>query len=78
MKIIFAFTFCFISCFSSEAQYANLLANVHSRQHLSLKGQWQIIIDPFNSGAEWKPVWKDQKPTGKYDFYEYDLFHRLL
>ena len=70
MKLIFAFTFCLFFC-SSKAQYANLLANVHGRQHFSLNGQWEVIVDPFNAGAGWKPVWKDQKPTGKYDFYEY-------
>ncbi|HET7117785.1 MAG TPA: hypothetical protein VFI29_14925, partial [Hanamia sp.] len=71
MKIILVFAFCFFFGFSSKAQYANLLANAHGRQHISLDGKWEIIVDPFNSGAGGKPVWKDQKPFGKYDFYEY-------
>ncbi len=70
-KILIAGLFVFFS-FTGKAQYASLLANVHGRQNKSLNGKWEIIIDPFNAGAgNWKPVWKDQKPTGKYDFYEY-------
>src|SRR5665213_3016100 len=71
MKRIFLFTFYIFLCFTSKAQYANLLANAHERQHISLNGQWEVIVDPFNAGASWKPVWKDLKPSGKYDFYEY-------
>ncbi|MES1215133.1 MAG: glycoside hydrolase family 2 TIM barrel-domain containing protein, partial [Bacteroidota bacterium] len=38
----------------------------------SLNGKWQIVIDPFDAGAgNWKPIWKDQTPVGKTDFYEY-------
>ncbi|MEO8110381.1 MAG: glycoside hydrolase family 2 TIM barrel-domain containing protein [Ginsengibacter sp.] len=56
----------------ATSQSADLLANVHGRELTSLNGQWQVIIDPFNAGAgNWKPVWKDQKPIGKNDFYEY-------
>ena len=48
------------------------LTNVQGRNFTSLNGKWQIIIDPFDAGAgSWKPVWKDQKPSGKFDFYEY-------
>lgn len=67
MKQIFSITFFILFSLTVKAQYASLLANVHDRQHQSLNGKWEIIIDPFNSRA----AWKDQKPTGKYDFYEY-------
>jgi len=72
MKIILNLTFFVFFSIGTNAQYASLLANVHGRQHKSLNGKWEVIVDPFNGGAGgWKPVWKDQKPTGKYDFYEY-------
>ncbi|HEX4373860.1 MAG TPA: beta galactosidase jelly roll domain-containing protein, partial [Puia sp.] len=49
-----------------------LLANIEGRNFTSLNGKWEIIIDPFNAGAgNWKPIWKDQQPVGKSDFYEY-------
>ena len=54
-------------CFSQQ-----LLSNIESRTHISLNGKWQIIIDPYNSGAgNWKSIWKDETPVGKTDFYEY-------
>lgn len=55
-----------------KAQYASFLTNIHERKCQSLNGKWQVIIDPFNDGtANGRAVWKDQKPPGKYDFYEY-------
>ena len=49
-----------------------LLSNIEGRNFTSLNGKWKIIIDPFNAGAgNWKPIWKDQQPVGKNDFYEY-------
>ncbi|MGN6246813.1 MAG: glycoside hydrolase family 2 protein [Ginsengibacter sp.] len=71
MKFILTIAFSILFSFASNAQYASLLANVHAREHSRLNGKWEIIIDPFNAGGNWKPVWKDQKPSGKYDFYEY-------
>ncbi len=55
-----------------------LLGNIEGRNFASINGKWEIIIDPFNSGAgNWKPVWKDLHPTGKYDFYEYQFNHAI-
>jgi beta-glucuronidase len=62
------------SCITIYAQLCSqsLLTNIEGRNFTSLNGKWEIIIDPFNAGAgNWKPVWKDLKPTGKNDFYEY-------
>ncbi|HSN09382.1 MAG TPA: glycoside hydrolase family 2 TIM barrel-domain containing protein, partial [Hanamia sp.] len=70
-KVLTVSLLVFIS-FATKAQYASLLANVHGRQLQSLNGKWEVIVDPFNGGAgSWKSVWKDQKPSGRYDFYEY-------
>ncbi len=72
MKNNFSICLFILFSFAAKAQYASLLANAHGRQHKSLNGNWEVIVDPFNAGAgTWKPVWKDQKPIGKYDFYEY-------
>ncbi|HVX49258.1 MAG TPA: hypothetical protein VHB48_03840, partial [Chitinophagaceae bacterium] len=54
------------------------IQNPFARKHTSLNGKWQVIIDPFNAGAgNWKPIWKDQRPRGSNDFYEY-AFTNLL
>ena len=58
--------------FKSECYSQQLLSNIEGRTHISLNGKWQIIIDPYNSGAgNWKSIWKDETPVGKSDFYEY-------
>lgn len=72
MKKLLPILFVILFSFTATSQSANLLANIHGRKLTSLNGQWQVIIDPFNAGAgNWKPIWKDQKSTGKNDFYEY-------
>jgi len=64
---IFLMVTAFASVHSQE-----IIANVEGRHYLSLNGKWQTIIDPFNQGAgNWKPIWKDQTPVSKTDFYEY-------
>ena len=48
--------------------------NVNGRNRISLNGRWHIIIDPSDAGiGNWLAVWKDKKPTGKHDFYEYSF-----
>lgn len=48
------------------------LANIPSRNLTSLNGKWQVIIDPYDFGiGSWAAIYKDQKPKGKTDFYEY-------
>lgn len=72
MKIFSALVIAILLSFTATSQFANLFTNIHGRKLTSLNGQWQVIIDPFNAGAgNWKPIWKDQKPSGKNDFYEY-------
>ncbi len=72
MKLFSALVIAILLSFAAKSQSANLLTNIHGRKLTALNGQWQVIIDPFNAGAgNWKPIWKDQKPTGKNDFYEY-------
>lgn len=67
--IFFAISICGLFVGSIYSQ--SLLQNPGGRHALSLNGKWQVIIDPYNAGTTWKPIWKDQHATGKYDFYEY-------
>ncbi len=58
--------------------HAQVLQNAYGRHCTSLNGKWQVIVDPFNNGAgSWKPVWKDQHPTGNNDFYEYAFTNNI-
>ena len=64
---------CLILSLSFSPVYSQpFISNVPGRESTSLNGKWEIIIDPFNAGAgNWKPIWKDQSPSTKTDFYEY-------
>jgi beta-glucuronidase len=50
------------------------LTNIEARRTTSLNGRWRVVIDPFDIGSgDWKSLWKDKKPQGKHDFYEYSF-----
>ena len=49
------------------------LANIPGRKTSSLNGKWQVIIDPYDFGNGERAIWKDRKPTGKTDFFEYSF-----
>src|SRR6202163_2730913 len=77
----------FVLCLPSlvgrgAAQVAPLLANINSRQTMSLDGQWQAIVDPYDVGAldyRAQPLknnnafYKDYKPQSKSELVEYDF-----
>ncbi len=63
----------------AHAQTA-LITNTEGRKTISLDGQWQAIIDPYESGFydyRYKPnangYFKNAKPTSKSDLIEYDF-----
>jgi beta-glucuronidase len=57
-----------------QLQSQSLLSNIEGRHFTSLDGKWEVIVDPFDAGnGSWKPIWKDQHPEGKTDFYEYQF-----
>src|SRR6266436_4531889 len=65
---------------STPAQQPGLIANTDGRQTISLDGQWQTIIDPYESGYydyRYQPsangYFKDAKPKSKSDLIEYDF-----
>lgn len=50
------------------------MTNIPARKQTSLNGKWQVIIDPYDVGIKsWKTLYKDKKPEGKDDFYEYSF-----
>src|SRR5882724_5046559 len=63
-----------------RAQQTELIANIDGRKTVSLDGQWQTIIDPYETGYydyRYLPsangYFKDAKPTTKSDLIEYDF-----
>ena len=63
-----------------QAQQIGLIANPDGRNTTSLDGQWQAIVDPYESGFydyRYKPsangFFKDAKPKSKSDLIEYDF-----
>jgi beta-glucuronidase len=65
---------------SVRAQQIGLIANTDGRKTTSLDGQWQTIIDPYESGFynyRYQPsdngYFKNAKPKSKSDLIEYDF-----
>ena len=65
---------------SVHAQQLGLITNTDGRKTISLDGQWQAIIDPYESGYydyRYQPstsgYFKDEKPKTKSDLIEYDF-----
>ncbi len=64
----------------ASAQHPTLIANTDGRKTISLDGQWQTIIDPYETGYydyRYQPsangYFKDAKPRTKSDLIEYDF-----
>jgi len=63
-----------------QAQPAGLITNTAGRKTTSLDGQWQMIVDPYESGYynyRYQPsdngYFKNAKPKSKSDLIEYDF-----
>src|SRR5438045_5619572 len=63
-----------------RAQQLSLITNIDGRKTTSLDGQWQTIIDPYESGYynyRYQPsdngYFKNAKPKSKTDLIEYDF-----
>jgi len=63
-----------------QAQPAGLIINTAGRKTISLDGQWQMIVDPYESGYydyRYQPsnngYFKNAKPKSKSDLIEYDF-----
>ena len=65
---------------SVRAQQIDLIQNTDGRKTISLDGQWQVIVDPYESGFynyRYQPstngYFKNEKPKSKSDLIEYDF-----
>ena len=67
---------------SSEAQVAPLIANIGGRSSISLNGQWQVIVDPYDVGyvdyraqaiKNKNAFYTNYKPQSKSELVEYDF-----
>ena len=68
----------FVPCM--RAQQISAIANTDGRKTISLDGQWQAIVDPYESGFydyRYQPsangFFKNAKPKSKSDLIEYDF-----
>lgn len=61
-----------ILLWSSYLQAQTAMVNVESRHLTSLKGKWNVLLDPGNIGG-WKKFWIEPKPQKKTDFFEYSF-----
>jgi beta-glucuronidase len=80
MKPLLLLIFLLGTVSSAGAQQAGLITNTDGRKTVSLDGQWQTIIDPYESGYydyRYQPssngFFKDAKPKTKSDLIEYDF-----
>lgn len=63
-----------------QAQETGLITNTEGRKTTSLNGQWQVIVDPYESGFydyRYQPsnngYFKNAKPKNKSELIEYDF-----
>ncbi|MDC2613422.1 MULTISPECIES: glycoside hydrolase family 2 protein [Bacteroides] len=58
--------------FAGNMVAQNLMTNVYGRDIRSLNGKWNAIIDLYDQGRGMK-VYRNQRPKGATDFYEYSF-----
>jgi beta-glucuronidase len=80
MKSLVLFVFLLALVPSVRAQQISLIANADGRKTISLDGQWQVIIDPYESGFydyRYRPsangYFRNAKPKTKSELIEYDF-----
>lgn len=54
----------------------DIITNVYGRNVQSLNGKWDAIVDLYDQGRR-NEIFKNKKPQGKADFYEYSFDHGL-
>ena len=80
MKALITLIFLLAVLPCARAQQTGLIANTDGRKTISLDGQWQTILDPYETGYydyRYQPsaegYFKDAKPKDKSDLIEYDF-----
>lgn len=70
-------TLLLLGCVWAEALSGQTpLTHVYGRNLRSLNGKWSAIVDPYEQGRKNK-IYRNDKPQGKTDFYEYSFEHGL-
>jgi beta-glucuronidase len=76
MKRILSLLFLCLGCLVSGATAQNapspLLANFSGRTSISLNGDWQVIVDPYETGLGGR-FYENRKARDKSDLVEYDF-----
>jgi len=80
MKSLALFAALFVLVSAAQGQRVDLIANSDARKTMSLDGQWQTIVDPYESGYydyRYQPspngYFKNAKPKTESDLVEYDF-----
>ena len=61
-------------CVFAESRPPSAIGNVGSRTTISLDGNWNTIIDPYETGLGSR-FYENAKPKTKSDLVEYDFEH---
>src|ERR1044071_492361 len=80
MKLLIVLLSLLVFVPSIRAQQLSPIANTDGRKTISLDGEWQAIVDPYESGFydyRYQPsangYFKNAKPKSKSDLIEYDF-----
>lgn len=72
MKIRYILSFVLFLAVSLDSIAGDFMTNVYGRNFRDLGGKWDAIIDLYDQGERMQ-VYKNNKPSGKTDFYEYSF-----
>lgn len=73
------FLLCLLACYVSPMKAQQVLQNVYDRDITILNGNWEIIVDPFDTGYydyrlnSTNGFFKNLQPKSKSDMVEYDF-----
>ena len=73
------FLLCLLACYVSPMKAQQVLQNVYDRDITILNGNWEIIVDPFDTGYydyrlnSTNGFFRNLQPKSKSDLVEYDF-----
>jgi beta-glucuronidase len=80
-RLLLGFVCLFLACSGHAQQPAPLITNVANRKAISLNGDWHVIVDPYDSGANGyrgpanakDTFFANAHPKNKHDLVEYNF-----
>src|SRR5271156_1988610 len=72
MKRFLGLLFVAASLANAAPSPSNLIVNLHARTTISLNGAWRVIIDPYETGLQYR-YYENRKPKDKQELVEYDF-----